>query len=95
MKKTVKKKGPTVQTNDHSAHEASQPEHAHVQDSKEKLEEETASAQPQEETIQTDSQDQSSLPVDRMAAHQPDTREDLLGEFVVSHTSEDQLKVNI
>ncbi|XP_058258622.1 pericentrin isoform X2 [Hemibagrus wyckioides] len=88
-KKTGKKKGQTVQTNDHSAHEASQSEHAHGQDSKEELEE---SVQPLEETNQIDSQEQSSLPVDTAAADQPDEQEDILGEFEATHTSKDQLK---
>lgn len=51
--------------------------------------------QPLEETNQIDSQEQSSLPVDRAAADHPDEQEDLLGEFEAIHTSKDQLKVNI
>ncbi|KAK3575590.1 hypothetical protein QTP86_030993 [Hemibagrus guttatus] len=88
-KKTGKKKGQTVQANDRSEHEASQSKHTHGQDSKEELEE---SVQPLEEMNQTDSQEQSSLPVDRAAADQRDEQEDLLREFEVTHTSKDQLK---
>ncbi|XP_060774688.1 pericentrin isoform X2 [Neoarius graeffei] len=81
-------------TNDRSAQEESQPDHAHEQDSKEELEE---SLQPHdagdpEEVNQTDSQEQGSLPADRRAADQPNEQEDLLGEFVVTHTSKEQLK---
>ncbi|KAK3557026.1 hypothetical protein QTP70_022916, partial [Hemibagrus guttatus] len=50
------------------------------------------SVQPLEEMNQTDSQEQSSLPVDRAAADQRDEQEDLLREFEVTHTSKDQLK---
>ncbi|XP_053085782.1 pericentrin isoform X3 [Pangasianodon hypophthalmus] len=93
-KKTAKKKSQTVQTNERSAQEESRPEHSHGQDSKEELEDSVQShdAGEPEEMNQTDSQEQSSLPVDRMAADQPDEQEDHLDEIVITHTSREQLK---
>ncbi|MCI4375904.1 hypothetical protein PGIGA_G00114810 [Pangasianodon gigas] len=93
-KKTAKKKSQTVQTNERSAQEESRPDHSHGQDSKEELED---SVQPHdagdpEEMNQTDSQEQSSLPVDGTEADQPDEQEDHLDEIVVTHTSREQLK---
>lgn len=48
-----------------------------------------------EEMNQADSQEQSSLPMDRTSSDQSDEQDDLLGEIVVTHTSKEQLKVNI
>ncbi|XP_053353815.1 pericentrin isoform X3 [Clarias gariepinus] len=96
MKKTSKKKNQTVQGNDHSAQEESQLEHAHGLDCKDDLLPEE-SAQPYDaadpdEMNRTDSQGQCSFPVDGAEEDQPEQQEDLLGEFVVSHTSKEQLK---
>ncbi|KAF5895396.1 pericentrin-like isoform X1 [Clarias magur] len=96
LKKTSKKKNQTVQVNDHSAQEESQLEHAHGPDCKDDLFLEE-SAQPHDaadpdDMNRTDLQEQCSFPADGTEEDQPDEQDDLLGEFVVTHTSKEQLK---
>ncbi|XP_066518729.1 pericentrin isoform X2 [Hoplias malabaricus] len=105
QKKTPKRKGQTLQTNDNSAQERCleepRTEHTHGQDDKEDSEEslqhdgitgDLEACQYKRETDEADAQEWKCLPEDTVPTEQPPETEDLLGEIIVTHTSKEQLK---